>query len=254
MGQFCETVQQNSISSYPKMLVGGSFGACSLGESWELWVSERLKGLCASIVSVQSVPEQPWHRLVSHNCCLAIPGLRNLRVLGRKGEKQSKILGLSNLGSKLGSQSQECSRARNALGDVGWSSPLSLWSSSLCDISAGSRQNSQGVTDPDSGGRMFPQERKGAGCKEHMASCARSSVPNSLGAACAQQISQQLRNTNDGRNYPIKLQGEAMEKNLPCEFLRKAAPRCRLGQTGFKSHLCLPLKTEFLEQCGLREW
>lgn len=69
---------------------------------------------------------------------------------------------------------------------------------------------------------MFPRERKGADCKEHMASCARSSVPNSLGPACAQQISQQLRNTNDGRNYPIKMQGEAMEKKTsPVNFSGK---------------------------------
>lgn len=63
-------------------------------------MGEQLKCFCASIVSVQSVPEQCWHRLVSHNCCLAIPGLRTLRVLGRTGENQRKILGLSNLGNK----------------------------------------------------------------------------------------------------------------------------------------------------------
>lgn len=112
-----------------------------------------------------------------------------------------------------------------------------------------SRQSSQGVTDADCGGRMFPQESRGAGCKQHMAipSCARSSVPNSLASACAQQSSQQLRNTNDGSNYPIKMQGRQWKNNpgnLPCEFLRKAGPWCSLGKTGFKSHLCLPLKTQ----------
>lgn len=63
-------------------------------------MSEQLKCLCASIASIQSVPEQCWHKLVSHNCCPAVPGLRNLRELGRTGENQRKILGLSNLCSK----------------------------------------------------------------------------------------------------------------------------------------------------------
>lgn len=80
-------------------------------------MGEQLKCLCASIVSVQSVPQQPWHRLVSHNCCLAIPGLRNLRVLGRTGEKQRKILGLRNLGNK--SWMSEPGMLVLPLGDVG---------------------------------------------------------------------------------------------------------------------------------------
>lgn len=89
-------------------------------------MSEQLKCLRASIVSMQSVPEQCWHRLVSHNCCLAIPGLRNIRVLGRTGENQRKILDLSNLCSKT--WISEPGMLVLPVGDAGCS-PLSLQSS-----------------------------------------------------------------------------------------------------------------------------
>lgn len=117
-------VQQNSISSYPKMLVGSSFGACSLGESsglceWTTKVSLCQYCLCAicsravlvQICVTQLLPCYSW--------------AKELRVLGRTGEKQRKILGLSSLGNKT--WISEPGMLVLPLGDVGWSSPLSLW-------------------------------------------------------------------------------------------------------------------------------
>lgn len=100
---------------------------------------------------------------------------------------------------------------------------------------------------------MFPQQRKGAGWKWHRA---RSSVPNSLGSACAQQISQQLRNTNAGRNYPIKMQrGEGNGKNTLKTSPVNLSGKLPLGADWVQiSPVSSTKNMDFLEQCGLREW
>lgn len=215
-------------------------------------MSEQLKCLCASIVSAicsRAALAQTCHTIAALLFYFCNSWAKEPWSVGKNRENQRKILVSVTFAVKLGSESQECWFCLLEMSDEVL---LSLWSSFLFGISAGSRQNSQG--DPDTDGRMLSHQRKGGGWKQHRAipSCARSSVPNNLGSAFAQQSSQQPRNTNDGRNYTIKMQGKTMEKKYPedlrSEFLRKAAPWCRLGETGFRSHLCLPLKTDFLQQ------
>lgn len=66
-------------------------------------MNEQLKCLCASTVSVQSVPEQHWHRLVSQAALLFYfynSWAKEPRSVGENRENQRKILGLSNLCSK----------------------------------------------------------------------------------------------------------------------------------------------------------
>lgn len=166
-----------------------------------------------------------WHRLVPHLCCLAIAGLRNLRVLGRKGANQRKMLCLSNFCSKT--WISEPGMLVLPVGDcMKFSFTLEQF---LCGVSAGSRWNSQGVTDPrwwEDPLLRFSQQRKGAGWNSTWP------FPAVLGAlfppegsACAQQISQQLRNTNAGRNYPTEMQGggngKSTLKTSPVNFSGK---------------------------------
>lgn len=132
-----------------------------------------------------------WHRLVSHLCCLAIAGLRNLRVLGRKGTNQRKMLCLSNFCSKT--WISEPGMLVLPVGDCMKFSSFTL-GQFLSGVSAGSRWNSQGVTDPhwwEDPLLRFSQQRKGAGWKQHMAiPCyARSSVPTRGISLCSADLS-----------------------------------------------------------------
>lgn len=110
-----------------KCWFGSSFGACSLGESWGLWVSEQLKCLCASIVSAicsRAALAQTCHTIAALLFYFCNSWAKEPWSVGKNRENQRKILGVSNLCSKT--WIREPRMLVLPAGDVRWSSPLTL--------------------------------------------------------------------------------------------------------------------------------